>query len=333
MGLSSAIVAALAASASAQQILLQACAPGGGSPSQLFRSGTDTSHHLVHIASGLCVQAISGCCGGEEIRAGDTLELRACGASYQSQMFGLPNATFAALTVLATEGEPEVDTAVGQLVIDGGGALYPGALAQLHTYDAVASPFTVVGTPASAQLRNDASGLCLTAGGSVAAKDPPLALAPCRGGQAPGDYFSSQLFAPAGGVLRTSRGLCATAERAWGTGTEVAGQIRVVGASCAAGGGGAAPAQAISQTPDGEFTAPGVSPADLVLDAGAGAWWGAPVRHRHRGVVLLCARQRGHALTPPPRVPARPPARPPTGRPHADPRLSDGSLRLRALAR
>ena len=276
------LVALLGAAAQPQQLLLQTCKDG--SPEQLFSHSQDVNNHLVHIASGMCVQMESGCCSGEEVRAGDVLQLQTCGKYFQSQMFGLPNASFSAapnaLAVLSSEGEPNVETVSGQLVVDAGGALYPGARVQVHTYDAVASPFLLNGTAASAQLRSAAApSLCLSVTGPIAAKDPPAALAPCRSAQVPGDFFSSQLFLPSGGALRTSRGQCLTADRAWGTATGLPGQIRLVGASCAAHGadGSVTPAQSIVLTSDGELSAAGVAPAGLVADAGAGAWWGAPV--------------------------------------------------------
>lgn len=320
---------ALLGAAAQPQLLLQTCKDG--SPEQLFSHSQDVNNHLVHIASGMCVQMESGCCSGEEVRAGDVLQLQTCGKYFQSQMFGLPNASFSAapnaLAVLSSEGEPNVETVSGQLVIDAGGALYPGALVQVHTYDAVASPFLLNGTAASAQLRSAAApSLCLSVTGPIAAKDPPAALAPCRSAQVPGDYFSSQLFFPSRGALRTSRGQCLTADRAWGTATGLPGQIRLVGASCAAPGadGSVTPAQSIVLTGDGELSAAGVAPAGLVADAGAGAWWGAPVSRWGGGRLGTACHVLSPAPLPPPPLP---------GRPLPDAWRADSRLLLRALAR
>ena len=59
---------ALLGAAAQPQLLLQTCKEG--SPDQLFSHSQDVNNHLVHIASGMCVQMESGCCSGEEVRAG-----------------------------------------------------------------------------------------------------------------------------------------------------------------------------------------------------------------------------------------------------------------------
>ena len=137
------------------------------------------------------------------------------------------------------------------------------------------SPFTA---DASGRLINAATGLCVT--GSVAAVEAgqQLNLQPCAPNkQLPGNGApSTQLFAfTAGGQMRTSEDLCATAERPLGV--DARGGARLVSATCAGPADAPAfPSQALNLSAAGHLTATAL-PGAPTADAGAGSWWGARV--------------------------------------------------------
>ena len=247
-------------------LALCAAAPGGGFDFYLNASGL-----LVHAATGLCVDA------GVVPPAPPA----------PTSQFAWPAAGGGPIASTAAPGDAVSPSANGApLVIAAKGRAFPGAPLQLLA-DRGAPDSAFVAN--ASRLVHAASGLCVSAAGRAPAReDPPLALAPCDAArrQTPGDFFSSQLFRvpPRGGApgpIVTSRGgLCVTAEHVWGAANAVAGEVRLIGATCAAGGA-PAPAQTFAFLANGTlasaFAGVGGAPPRLVADAGAGAWRGAPV--------------------------------------------------------
>ena len=235
-----------------------------------------------------CLSLSSGCCFGEDVRGGDLVGMDGCNAGDVRQMFAWPSPDFAPApnTIYSTASagadvSPSVNGA--PLVIDGRGSAVPGEAAQLRAYrDQITSAMLVNGTStAGARLVHAATGLCLDSGGARAQLGPRLSLAACDAKkQVQGSWlFGSQLFdvpsqGGAAGALRDQRGQCVSAAHALGAFNSVAGEVRLVGASC---GPAATPSQTFSFLANGSISAPLFAPAGLVLDAAGGTWLGAPV--------------------------------------------------------
>ena len=282
--------AAAAACGAAAQLTFQPCDySAAGAKAQAFVVSAGGGGIALASAPAQCLQLSSGCCFGEDVRGGDLVGLGGCGGA--TAAFAWPSAAFAAapnaIVADSTAGAGTVSPSVNgaPLVVSAGGRAFPGAAAQLHAYlGAADAAFVANGSSsgAGAHLVHAASGLCLSSAGARSTEDPTLSLAPCDAKrQAPGDWFASQLFTVpaqggAPGALRNSRGNCASAYHVWGAADAVAGEVRAIsGAQCGPAGTGA---QTFSFLANGTLAlASFASRGDLVLDAGAGNWRGAPV--------------------------------------------------------
>jgi hypothetical protein len=262
----------LLARRAAASLVLARCVPSDAA--QRFAYVPATQHITT---GGQCLQVATGCCGGEEIRAGSTLEVKPCAANFESQKLSWPSAaTSWLLRPTSTAGEPEVSALPNNatLVFNARGLFFAGAVLLGGALDAATSAFYA--TP-DGHLVNNNSGLCLSTFAPTALVAQPLNLQPCApakqiaGAGAP----STQLFFFDAATRRalTSEALCLTAERP----LDAAGSARLIGASCAHAATAAETiaAQAFNFS-GGRIVALNL-PGAPVADAGAGAWRGARV--------------------------------------------------------